>query len=469
MLQFFRVNAFYQIFSLLVLLILVRLPAFLNNLPLLIPELRWQLIGEQIAAGNLLYVDILDNIGPFSGIVYGLIHFFVGRSVNAYHILALIITTIQIFYFTLLVHKKGLFRERNYVPGLIIILFFSLSFDFYTLSPALMANTFLLLAFGSFLGQIERHGATDEVFEIGVLLGIGFLFYPPLFVFFLWILVGLNLFTGAKIRQQFLVLFGMVFPLLIVVIWYFIDGHFYEFFNYFILPIFEKRQFILNDFKGLLISFALPLAVSVLGFFRVIGSSKFSNFQTRAQQIILLWFVTAVLSIVLMPFLAPMQFIPFILPIVYFNVLYFADFKKKWIAEILFLALFLGVLFVNYQAFLPKFAAINLPKLDKLRLEVKPKNSEITGKKILVMGNDLSPYINNKTATPYINWGLSKSEFVNINNYNNVIKIMQNFEKDKPQYIFDQEKLLEKVFSRIPTLGNQYEKINGGIYRLKSS
>jgi hypothetical protein len=467
LLQFFKANAFYQIFSLIFLLLLVRLPSFLFDVPLLIPELKWQLTGEQLAAGNLLYVDVLDNIGPFSGMIYGLVHYFVGRSTTAYHNLALILTAIQIFYFTLLVHKKSVFKERNYVPGLVLILFFSLSFDFYTLSPALMGNTFLLLAFGSFLSQIERNGASDDVFEIGVFIGIAFLFYPPLFIFFLWIMLALNLFTGAKIRQQFLVIFGLLLPILLVGIWYFIDGHFGNYYRFFLLQVFEKRQFILNDFKGLLVSFIIPLVIGVLGFFMVLGSSKYNNFQTRSQQVILLWFLAAILSIALMPFLAPMQFITFVVPLAYFAILYFANFKKIWIAELIFLFVFIAVLFINYQAFIPKFANVNLAKLDKLRISENKKDKDIENKKVLVLGNDLSPYIANKTATPYINWNLSKTEFVNIDNYENVINIIHNFDKDPPQIIFDQENLLEKVFQRIPKLAVKYKKIREGVFALK--
>jgi hypothetical protein len=467
LLQFFKANAYYQIFSLLILLILVRLPAYIYDLPLLIPELKWQLTGEQLANGNLLYVDVLDNIGPFSGLIYALIHYFVGRSTGAYHLLAFLLTAIQIFYFTLLVHNKNVFKERNYVPGLILILFFSISFDFYTLSPALMGNTFLLFAFGSFLGQIERNGASDDVFGIGVLIGVGFLFYPPLFIFFLWMLVAMSMFTGAKIRQQFLVIFGLLFPIILVGIWYFIDGHFFNYYQFFILQVFEKRQFILNDFKGLLTTFLIPLVIGVLGFLLVLGSSKYNNFQTRAQQVILLWFLAAILSIGLMPFLAPMQFIPFVVPLAYFAILYFANFKKRLIAELLFLGVFISIILINSQAFIPQLANLNFSRLDKLRLNKTNSNNDIRDKKILVLGNDLSPYVLNKTATPYINWNLAKSNFANIDNYENVISIVQNFQKDPPQYIFDQENLLEKVFLRIPRLGQKYKKVKEGVYALK--
>jgi Family of unknown function (DUF6427) len=468
LLKFFKTNAFFQIFSLLILLLLTRIPVFMNKMPLIISELKWQLTGEQLANGNLLYVDVLDNLGPFSAFVYAIIHFFVGRSIFAYHLVAFLITAFQMYYFTLLAHKKGLFTERNYVPGLILILFYSLSFDFFTLSPALMANTFLFLAFGAFLSQIERFGATDEVFEIGAYVGIAFLFYPPLCLFFIWILFALNLYTGASLRQQFLVIFGFVLPVVIVGIWYIIDGNFNNFYQYFLVSVLEKRQYVLNDLNGLLLTFAIPLLFGVLGFFVAIGTSRYSSFQTRAQQLISLWFMFAVISIALMPFLAPMQFIPFVLPLAYFTTLFYANYKKRqFLAEVIFLVMFCSILFVNYQAFLPSLKNNFFTNLDKVKIISNQTNTAIKNKKVLVLGNDLNPYLNNKSATPYINWALAKTEFMNLDDYSNVIDILHNFQKDPPDYIFDQENLVPKLFERIPYLGKRYTKIENELYKMK--
>ncbi len=467
MLRFFKTNAFYQIFSLLILFILIRLPSFIYKMPLLIPEVKWQLTGESLVNGNLLYVDVLDNLGPLSAFIYAIVHFLVGRSIFAYHLIAFILTLFHIFYFTLLAHRKGLFLERNYVPGLILITFYSLSFDFLTLSPALMGSTFLLLAFGSFIKQIERFGATDEVFGIGAYIGIAFLFYPPLCVFFIWVLLALNLYTGASLRQQFLVIFGFIFPITLVGIWYFIDGHFSNFYQYFILSIFQKRQFIFNNINGLISSYLLPLILAVLGFFVALSTSKYSNFQTRAQQLVLLWVFFGLLSIVLMPFFSPMQFIPFVLPFAYFTILFFANYKKGYVGEIIFLVVFAFIIFVNFQAFLPSLSNKIFSKLDNQIVQNLDKQPAVSGKKIFVLGNDIAPYVFNQTSTPYINWSLAKYEFTQLNNYENVINIISNFEKDPPQYIFDQENFIPKLFERIPELNKKYVKVGDGLYKKK--
>ena len=103
-----------------------------------------------------------------------------------YQIVALAIVAFQTVYFNVIINNRDIVSKRNYVPGLIYLLFLNISFDCSTLSPVLMATTFLLMSFGTLVRQISRLQATDEVFEIGFLIGIASLFYPPACVFILW-------------------------------------------------------------------------------------------------------------------------------------------------------------------------------------------------------------------------------------------------------------------------------------------
>ena len=217
MLSFFRTVAPYQYISLLVVLLLIRLPLLITPLPLLIPELNRMLVGEQMRAGYTLYSDIWDSVSPFSAGVYWFIDLAVGRSQGAYWIIATAISIFQLVYFNYLMNTRDVFPERSFWPGLFYTLFLNLSFDCATLSPVLMSLTFLLLAFGSLLRQLGRKGATDEVFEVGVYVGVAAMFYLPSGLFILWVSLSLLFFTGATLRQHSLTLFGFSFPILLVV------------------------------------------------------------------------------------------------------------------------------------------------------------------------------------------------------------------------------------------------------------
>jgi hypothetical protein len=149
LLSFFRVNARYQTISLVVFFLLLRLPFFLGGAPLLIPELSWMLVGEQMGRGFMLYRDVWDNVSPFSGLTYWLIDSIFGRTQWVYQLAAMAVSIIQLLYFNYVIHSREVFPERTFLPGALYALFLNISFDMGTLSPMLLATTFLLFAFGN--------------------------------------------------------------------------------------------------------------------------------------------------------------------------------------------------------------------------------------------------------------------------------------------------------------------------------
>lgn len=463
MLSFFKVNAVYQIFSLLILLILIRLPVYLVGLPQLIPELQWMLVGEQINKGFVMYSEIWDNTAPLSALVYAGLDGIFGRSQAVYQIAALTLASFQVIYFNVMMNNRNVLSKRNYIPGLIYLLFLNFSFDCCTLSPVLMATTFVLMSFGTMVRQISRLQSTDEVFEIGFLIGLASLFYPPACIFILWAMASLVFFSGATIRQYSLAIFGFLFPLLLTVLFFYLDGSYTAFYRNFISSVFQIRQYNLNDFKSLLITLLIPFGLGVLGFLRLVNTFGFNNFQVRCQQVMMLWAIAGVLSIGLMPFLAPMQFIIFVPTLAFFAINFFNSFKKQWLAELIFLGIFSTILLIYYQAVYSKNNE-GFVQLKNLKLPEK-SDIKIQNKRILVLGDGVEEYKNNYAATPYLNWNLAKYELENLDNYDNVISILRNFEKDSPDIIIDKINLAPKLFKRIPALERRYKRVEKGIYK----
>ncbi|MFN8355770.1 MAG: hypothetical protein U0Y10_15035 [Spirosomataceae bacterium] len=465
MLSFFRVNAFYQIGTLLFLLLAIRLPLYLSGIPLLIPELQWMLTGEQMNKGLMLYADIWDSTAPLAAMVYAAIDGVVGRSHFTYLLVALAFSVFQIIYFNQQANRRNLFGERGYLPGLMYMLFLNISFDCFTLSPALMATTFLLLAFNTLIRQMDRQGATDEVFEIGFYISVATLFHPPSFLFLLWAVASLLLFTGASIRQHSLMIFGFLFPLLLTALFFYLDGNYDSFTRNFVGSVFQIRQYVLNDFRTLLLVFLMPALFTILGFLRVTNSGRFGNFQIRCQQIMALYFIAGILSFVLTPFLAPMQFVIFVPCIAFFWVHFFNSFRKKWAGELVFFLFFCIVLLFEYQAVYPSLQTEAVATLNNLRLKPAKLPKEITDKRIIILGDGMSEYLNNYPATPYLNWSLARYDLENLDRYENVINILKNFDQDPPEYIIDRQQIVPKLFQRIPALSRRYKKVEENVYR----
>jgi hypothetical protein len=441
------------------LLLLIRLPLLLHSFPLLIPELNWMIVGEQISQGNLLYRDIWDSVSPLSALVYWGMDMLFGRSLVALHGAATLVAIFQIVYFNYLVNTRDIFPERTFWPGLLYMLFLHLSFDCMTLSPVLMSTSFLLLAFGTLVRQMDRRGATDEVFEVGFYIGIAALFYLPSALFIIWAVLSLLFYTGATFRQYSLSLFGFLFPFAATILFYYLFDSLDDLNRNLLSAVFRVRQYSLSDFQSLLVSLFIPLGLGVLGFVSLFNrAGRYVNFQQRIQQIMAIWFVVVVLTIGLMPFLAPMMFLSFVPPMAYFTYFYFEGVRRAWLAELTFTMAFILILLFFYQGALGLIPGSGLGRLSSLQVQRSPFPKTIRNQRILIIGEDLSAYRYNQLATPYLNWDLSKYDLKNLDNYEAVINIFDNFRKDPPDYILDRENVVEKLFQRAPALANQYEK-----------
>ncbi|GAB4032745.1 hypothetical protein GCM10028809_32340 [Spirosoma gilvum] len=452
------------------LLVLIRLPLLLNSFPLLTPELNWMIIGEQINQGDLLYRDIWDSVSPLSALVYWGLDSLFGRSTMALHAAALLVSVFQIVYFNYLCNNRDLYPDRTFWPGLIYMLFMHISYDCLTLSPVLMSTSFLLLAFGTLTRQMDRRGVTDEVFEVGFYVGIAALFYLPSALFIIWTMLSLLFYTGASFRQYSLSFFGFLFPIAATVLFYYLYDSLDDFNRNLLASVFRVRQYSLSDFQSLLASLLIPLGLGILGFLTLLNrGNRYVNFQQRIQQIMALWFVIAFLTIGLMPFLAPMVFISFVPPMAYFTYYYFEGIRRVWLAELTFLTAFLLVLLLFYQGALGLIPGAELGRLSSLQVQASPLPGDIRNQHVLIIGEDLSAYRYNRLATPYLNWDLAKYDLKNLDNYEAVINVFDHFRKDPPDYIVDREKVVEKLFQRIPALASQYEPTSvADVYKRKN-
>jgi len=98
-----------------------------------------------------------------------------------------------------------------------------------------------------------------------------------------------------------------------------------------------------------------------------------------------------------------------------------------------------------------------------LTVEVNPSyflNQEepmiVKGRKLLVLGDEMTNYQHSTSATPFINWQISKEIFENTGYYDNLIYILEGISKDPPQMIIDSNNVWEKVREQIPSLKKQY-------------
>ena len=82
-----------------------------------------------------------------------------------------------------------------------------------------------------------------------------------------------------------------------------------------------------------------------------------------------------------------------------------------------------------------------------------------------MLGPDIRPYYFSKQATPYFNWELSKWQLQKLEYYDNLEGINNNFRKQMPDYLVDQQNVVKSLFDRMPLLQEEYQQVGGNLYR----
>ena len=86
------------------------------------------------------------------------------------------------------------------------------------------------------------------------------------------------------------------------------------------------------------------------------------------------------------------------------------------------------------------------------------------GQKILVLGDNISLYYKSELGTPYLSWNRADKQFSNMDQFDVVLKVFENFNNDLPKIIYDQNDRVPELFRKIPRLKKNYEYSGNQMY-----
>jgi Family of unknown function (DUF6427) len=461
-LRFFRFNDPYRLLGLLFILIVIGLPLFVNSAEVTIQELKSFVLGEALNDGKSLYIQLVDDTAPFTAWISGWVDAMFGRSLTARQIIALLFVFFQASFFAILLINNKAYNENTYLPALIFGLLAFFSFDMLSLSPELLASTVLLFALNNLFKEIEFKVQRDEiVLNIGVYLGIASLFVFSYFVFLIGTLILLLLFTRFTVRKALLLVFGFVLPhALLITFYFFWDNHVFLF-QHFYAPNLTLSTLTFVGLKSILILGSVPIAYFFFSLFMLNREAHFTKYQSQLLQVMFLWLIIALVEVVITRERTPHSFYTFIPPLAYFISHYLLLIRRKRIAEIMLWVLIIGLVTMGWAARTGRIKAIDYRTLFPLE---SPYESAIKEKRILVLDDGLSIYTQNKMASYFLNWNLSKKVFEHPEYFENITLIGQSFQIDAPDVIIDKNDLMKNVFERIPKLKLQYKR-EGKLYR----
>ncbi|WP_229800492.1 hypothetical protein [Mongoliitalea lutea] len=429
------------------------------------PEMIWMLLGERLAEGGHMYKDVIDNTAPLSAGVFWMMHVLFGKSLLAHQLLAYFLICFQIIYVNNLFFNFRTFEENSYVPALIMGVLFHSSFDFIRLTPMLMGSSFLILAVGQFFSQtVLQKENTSSALLVGLYLGIACCFHFPLIAFFPYLLVVGVAIGGYNFSQLILAMVGYFLPLACVTTYYFWIGGIGEFFSEFLLTSkleFSYKHVSLQDLFFLMV---IPVFFTTIG---IIYGSFFKSLTVNQQkqlQIMLIFFLSAVVVVFLSNRNTPYQLVLFVLPMCYFISLFFLSNSSGILMTILTYFFLMGVPLTGMFWLFQKTA---LNESNAYTVKQENRHEIANGKKVLVLGTDLGYYWNASLATPYLNYFHSKKLLTNYLDMSSMAQVYQAMRMDMPEIIIDEEGVFMELIHVFPSFKELYVLERRGVYVLK--
>ena len=462
LLRFFRINDPYRLVGLLVILILLSLPFFIDPVAVTLSELRSFVVGEAIHDGKLMYIQVYDSTPPFAAAIFGAADWLFGKSLTARHILSLTLIFFQAAFFAIVLIVNKAYNDNTYLPGLIFGLLCFLSFDFLTFSPELLASTFLLLALNNLFKEIEFRIQRDEIIlNLGVSLGMATLLVFSYVIFLVGALIILIVFTRINLRKALLLVFGFALPHMVLITLYFYLGHTAELWQNYYSPNLTLDVIRLISFKSILTLGIVPIVYFVFSMFMLNREARFTKYQSQLFQVMFLWLLVGVIHVFVARELSLQGFIIFIPSLAYLVSHYLLLIRRRWIAEMMLWLFMISLVSMNLLTRYGRIARVNFVEMFP---KTSPYEKVASDRKVMALCDDISVYSQGKLAGYFLNWKLSRTIFEQPDYYENILLINEAFETDPPDLIIDPKGLMEKIFDRIPKLKPLYKK-EGEFYR----
>lgn len=461
LLSFFKVNDPFRLIGVgLFALILTLVYLFVNPFPLTNPQLIWMVLGERLNEGNFLYLDVIDDTGPLSAAFFALVDFVFGRNMVAYEILGRALILVQVIYWNTILIKYRVFDENTYLPSIIMMALFHISFDLLSLSPTLLGSTFLILALGQLFSQTVLQKETSEsTLLIGLYAGLATGFNPNYALFLPYMIFTGIAISGFSFRQLMLSLVGYFLPILLISVYYFWNDGLEAAFDTWPL-IFQSDKYQFQSYISWLILGALPILLSIVGYFlsAVLRGSTIN--QQKQRQLIIIWIFFSALEFFLIKRQASYQLVIFIPGITYLITQFFLNMGRGMIAKLSFYLLIIGLpgfAFWYWQGTVEKHADYFVKESDPI---------EYPGS-VMILGEDISPYIHSKMGGPFLNFKLSKLYLEREKDLPERAKLFQLLQTQKADVVLDQEGVFSRLLQEYPELAKQYESPETGVFLLK--
>lgn len=418
----------------------------------------WMLLGERLGQGHYLYQDIIDDNGPLSAGFFTFMDLLFGRSLLAYEVVGRILISFQILYWNSMLIKFKAFDVNTYFPAIIMAALFHFSFDLLSLSPALLGSTFLILALGQLFSQtVLQKDTSESTLLIGIYAGLATGFHPNYILFLPYMIFAGIAISSFSFRQLMLSLVGYFLPLVLISVFYFWNDGLEEAIQIWPLTFLSEKY----EYQSLLDWLYLgmfPLLLALLGYFMAAVLRGPTINQQKQRQLVIIWLLFSAAEFLIIKKQAAYQLVILIPGLTYLITQFFLNTKKEIVAKLAFYLLVWGLPAAGFWYWHQKTTSSEY--------FVATPAASYSGD-ILVLGDDLSPYLSAGLGGPFLNYRLSTLYLDQERGLREKARLFQMLQNQKPSTVLDPNGDFEKLLKQYPALEIQYNKTSAGVFALK--
>jgi hypothetical protein len=258
---------------------------------------------------------------------------------------------IQALMINIIVAKYRMATTISLLPGLFYALLVSLFPEFLVLTPALLANTFFILALWELYETYRKNEASGNIVNVGFWLGIASLFYFPEIAFILLVVFGLSVLRAFRLKEMFMLLIGFVIPYFWVGVYFFWSGQLDVFWQTYLFYKFSFFNFAFPWDSVTLVKVLVLGLLTLVVLFSLGNYSSKRSIQAQKNISVLYWSIlVAAISFIIQsntPFYHLLVIIVPVGTLISFN---FIQLSAR-IAEALHLLLFAGILIWQFHPY----------------------------------------------------------------------------------------------------------------------
>ncbi len=256
----------------------------------------------------------------------------------------------QALYFNTILDKHKITERGNYLGAYLFILLSCMFQNFLFLSPALVANLFLLIEIDLLFSIYKKENVSSQIFDLGFVISVSSLFYFPSLAFLLFLFFGVLILRPFKIGEWMVLLIGAIVPYFLSAVYFFWFDRLPEFFNNitFRKVMNEEFGFVTNT-QVIIISLVVLIAV-IWSLMKIQQNYFKALVQIRNYFAVLLLFsLLGFASVFLQSNIRVENFIWLVIPVATAISYSLPMLKKWWIAEIFHLTLLLLILYFQFE------------------------------------------------------------------------------------------------------------------------